>query len=191
MHAKQKVVDLVEKLSHYSNNNKINIFDVPFTDIHKAIYENCPKTYAITIMRRMMYRISERVALKNNALILINGENVGQVASQTLHSMFAINQVTSMPIIRPCATLDKLEIISLARKIDTYDISIRPYEDCCTIFIPENPVTKPELDSCIEYENNFDYEQLISQCMSRIEVISVEANHPIHLISNSEIKDLF
>ncbi|QVK19478.1 tRNA 4-thiouridine(8) synthase ThiI [Mycoplasmatota bacterium] len=191
LRSKQKVLDLTEKLAHYDNNSKIKVYDVPFTKLQKAIYENCPHSYAITIMRRMMYRIAEKIALKNQALIIVNGENVGQVASQTMQSMYAINQVSSMPIIRPCATMDKLEIISIARKIDTYDISIRPYEDCCTIFVPKNPVTKPELDKCIEFENKFNYEQLISECIDNIKVITVKAGEPIQLVSSDELNELF
>ncbi len=189
--SKQKVIDLAEKLAYYQHHDKIKVYDVPFTKLQKAIYENCPKSYAITIMRRMMYRIAQSVALKNGNLILANGENVGQVASQTLHSMYAINAVTTMPIIRPVATMDKLEIIKLARKIGTYDISIRPYEDCCTVFIPENPVTRPELEKCIEYENKFSYQQLIDECIQSIDVISVEAGSPLQLVTDDEINHLF
>ncbi len=129
-----KVLDLANVLSNYSGYIKVHV--IRFTDIQEAIYKNCPKEYMITIMRRMMYRISENLAHKNNAKIIINGESIGQVASQTLTSMAVINETIKMPVIRPLACFDKLEIIELAKKIGTYDISIRPYEDCCTIFVP-------------------------------------------------------
>ncbi len=189
--AKQKVIDLTEKLAHYAPSNMIKIHNVPFTKLQKAIYENCPKNYNITIMRRMMYRIAEKIAIKNKVLVLVNGENVGQVASQTLQSMYVINEVTSMPIIRPVATMDKLEIISIAKKIDTYDISIRPYEDCCTIFVPENPVTKPELNKCVEYEASFDYESLIMECLENIELIRIKAGESTQLFTETDINNLF
>ena len=126
----------------------------------------------ITIMRRMMYRIAERVAHKRNCKIIVNGESIGQVASQTLESMVVINAVTNMPVIRPVACLDKLEIIELANKIGTYETSILPYEDCCTIFLPKHPVIHPELGKCIQAEAEFDYESLIDECVENIETIS-------------------
>ena len=126
----------------------------------------------ITIMRRMMYRIAALYAEKIGAKILINGESIGQVASQTLDSMYCINNVTNMPVIRPVACLDKLEIIDIAKKINTYETSILPYEDCCTIFVPKHPVIKPELEKCIAYENNFDYKTLIEKAINNIETIT-------------------
>ena len=121
----------------------------------------------------MMYRIASKLATKNNLKVIINGESIGQVASQTLTSMQVINEVTNMPIIRPVATLDKIEIIDLAKKIDTYETSILPYEDCCTIFLPKHPVINPELDKCLKYESNFDYETLIEDCINNIETIDL------------------
>jgi thiamine biosynthesis protein ThiI len=189
--AKQKVCELAEKLAHYAHNSKIMVYNIPFTKLQKAINDICPSSYQITIMRRMMYRISEKVALKNNLLLLINGENIGQVASQTLQSMYAINSVTTMPVIRPVATLDKLEIIDIARKIDTYEISIQPYEDCCTIFVPKNPVTRPEIKKCLEYEKIFNYNDLIDECIDNIEVINIYAGDRINLVDNGDIEQLF
>ena len=119
-------------------------------------------------MRRMMYRIADIVRIKRHALVIINGESVGQVASQTLNSMSVINNVTNTPIIRPVACLDKLEIIDIAKKIGTYDVSILPYEDCCTIFLPKHPVINPRLDKCIEYEKTFDYNTLIKNSVDNI-----------------------
>ena len=119
-----------------------------------------------------MYRIAEIYAGKIGAKILINGESIGQVASQTLDSMYCINNVTNMPVIRPVACFDKLEIIDIAKKINTYETSILPYEDCCTIFVPKHPVIKPELNKCIAYENNFDYQNLIEKAINNIETIT-------------------
>ena len=161
--AKEKVKTLVRILSKYSGYIKLHVIN--FTEIQETIYKNAPHDYLITIMRRMMYRISERIARKNNCKVLINGESIGQVASQTLTSMAVINEVTKMPVIRPVACLDKLEIIDISKKIDTYETSILPYEDCCTIFVPKHPVINPELEKAIEYENLFDYEPLLQKAI--------------------------
>ena len=168
--AKNKVIKLESIIDEYSGNIKVNI--VPFTKLQETIYKNVPDNYVITIMRRMMYRIAEKVAKKNKCKILINGESIGQVASQTLSSMIVINNVTNMPVIRPVACMDKIEIIEIAKKIKTYETSILPYEDCCTIFLPKHPVINPDLDKCIKYENLFDYEELINECVENIEVVS-------------------
>ena len=134
---------------------------------------NFSKNYLITIMRRMMYRISERIARKNNAKIIVNGESIGQVASQTLTSIGVINEVVKMPVIRPVACLDKLEIIDISKKIGTYDISILPYEDCCTVFVPKHPVINPSLDKAIEYENTFDFETLLKKAIKEETIIKI------------------
>lgn len=168
--AKNKVKKLASIINEYSGKVKLHI--VPFTKIQEEIYKNCPDNYMITIMRRMMYRITEKYAKKINAKIIINGESIGQVASQTLDSIACINEVTNMPVIRPVATYDKLEIIKLAKKINTYETSILPYEDCCTIFVPKHPVIKPELQKAQEYEKAFDYEKLIEESINNIKVIS-------------------
>ncbi len=170
--AKNKVKTLVEKLTKYDANITLNI--VRFTDIQEAIYKNIDPTYMITIMRRMMYRIANKIMEKNNLLCLINGESVGQVASQTLTSMRVINSVTSVPVIRPVACLDKLEIIDIARKIDTYETSILPYEDCCTIFLPKHPVINPDLNKALEYEQSFDYVKLIEEAVNTREIIKIK-----------------
>ena len=122
-------------------------------------------------MRRMMYRIAEKYAKMNKFKIIVNGESIGQVASQTLDSMNVINNVVNMPVIRPVACMDKLEIIDLATKIGTYETSILPYEDCCTIFVPKHPVINPKLDKAIMYENNLNYEELVGECIQNIKVI--------------------
>ena len=167
--AKNKVKELVKKLSIYDPNIKLHIIN--FTNIQENIYKYINPDYMITIMRRMMYRIAEKVMDKNKDLVLINGESVGQVASQTLNSMRVINNVTNIPVIRPVACLDKLEIIDISKKIDTYETSILPYEDCCTIFLPKHPVINPRLDKCIEYEKTFDYNKLINDAIDNIETI--------------------
>lgn len=172
--AKNKVQKLVTKLNNYQSNITLHVIN--FTKIQEAIYQNINPNYMITIMRRMMYRISTKVAEKNNCLAIINGESVGQVASQTLTSMQVINNVTSYPIIRPLACYDKLDIIDISKKIDTYETSILPYEDCCTIFLPKHPVINPSLDKAIEYEKNIDYEELIEEAINNMENIKITNN---------------
>lgn len=169
--AKNKVLKLAEKLNEYSKNIKVHV--VPFTKIQEEIYKKVPGNYNINIMRRMMYRIAEKYSKKRNCKIIVNGESIGQVASQTLNSMVVINNVTNMPVIRPVACLDKLEIIEIAKKIDTYETSILPFEDCCTIFVPKHPVINPELDKAIEYEKQLDYDNLIDECIKNIEIIKI------------------
>ena len=122
----------------------------------------------------MMYKIMEKLAKKNKALVIINGESIGQVASQTLTSMSVINNVTNMPVIRPVACLDKLEIIDIAKKIDTYETSILPYEDCCTVFVPKHPVINPKLSECIRMEEKIDYEELIDKAVEDVYTIKIK-----------------
>ena len=172
--AKEKVKKLVSILNNYQSSIKLHIIN--FTEIQEAIYKNMNPEYMITIMRRMMYRISEKVMHERNCLVLVNGESVGQVASQTLTSMQVINSVTNIPVIRPVACLDKLEIIDIAKKINTYETSILPYEDCCTIFLPKHPVINPKLDRAIEYESSIDYEEMIDRAIKNREVINIELN---------------
>lgn len=171
-----KLEDILTKLNRYQNPIKLHI--VPFTKIQETIYANCDESYAITIMRRMMYRLAEKLAKKRKCLCLANGESIGQVASQTLNSMQVINAVTSMPVIRPCAVLDKTEIIKIASRIGTYEISIRPFEDCCTIFAPKNPKTMPHFDEVEEIEKKFDWEELLDEAIKNTEtkVIPNEKN---------------
>ena len=173
--AKNKVLKLAEKLNEFSGHIKVHV--VPFTEIQEEIYKKCPDTYMITILRRMMYRIAQKYAEKIGAKILINGESIGQVASQTLDSIYVINSVVNMPVIRPVACLDKLEIINLAENIGTYETSILPFEDCCTLFVPKHPVINPKLNKCIEYEKAFNYDELIDKCINNIEVISSFRKH--------------
>ncbi len=168
--AKNKVLKLASILNEYSGHIRVHI--VPFTKLQEAIFKNCDPTYMITIMRRMMYRITERLARKRNCKIIVNGESIGQVASQTLTSMSVINEVTNMPVIRPLACMDKLEIIRMSEKIGTYETSILPFEDCCTIFVPKHPVIHPDLKKAREMETTFDYETLIQECIKNVETIS-------------------
>ena len=170
--AKNKVINLAKKLANYSGYVKLHVIN--FTEVEENILKNCPRDYLITIMRRMMYRISETIAIRNNCKCLVNGESIGQVASQTLTSMSAIGRVVNIPVIRPVACLDKLDIIDIAKQIDTYDISIEPYEDCCTIFVPDHPVINPEYELCEEYENNFNWQDMIKKCIEEETVIKIE-----------------
>jgi len=169
--ARNKVIELCRKLSKYTHSIKLHI--IPFTKIQEEIYKTSDPDYVITIMRRMMYRITERMAKRRDCLAIVNGESVGQVASQTLTSMSVINNVTNMPVIRPVACLDKLEIMDIARKIDTYETSILPYEDCCTVFVPKHPVINPILKLCEEMEQRFNYEDLIKEALSNVKSMTI------------------
>ena len=181
--AKNKVISLAKKLAKY--NNDITLHIINFTEIQESIYKNIPHEYLITIMRRMMYRISAIISSRRNAKILINGESIGQVASQTLTSMNAINEVVSIPVIRPLACFDKLDIIDIAKKIDTYETSILPFEDCCTIFVPKHPVINPLKEKCHEYEELIPYKELIFEAVKKHEIIKISSTE-----KESEFKDL-
>ncbi|MBQ4252222.1 MAG: tRNA 4-thiouridine(8) synthase ThiI, partial [Erysipelotrichaceae bacterium] len=169
--ALNKVKELTRIISGYQGRIKLHV--VPFTETQLAIYKNCDEEYAITIMRRMMYRIANRIAEKNKCLALVNGESVGQVASQTLESISVINAVSEYPVIRPVVTYDKLEIIALAEKIGTYEVSILPYEDCCTIFTPKNPVTKPHPFKVEKQESFFQWQPLLDKAVEDTETIVI------------------
>lgn len=169
--AKNKVLNLCKILSKYCGVIKIHVIN--FTEIQEEIYKNIPHEYLITIMRRMMYRISEKINKGINGKVIINGESIGQVASQTLSSMSVINEVVKIPVIRPVACFDKLEIIDIAKKIGTYETSIMPYEDCCTIFVPDHPVINPELEKCLEYEKLIKYAEMINNCIENHEIIKI------------------
>lgn len=173
MDAQKKVEDLARVLSKYNNN--INLHIINLTEIEETIYKEIPRDYLITILRRMMYRIGEILAYKNKCKCLVNGESVGQVASQTLSSMTVINNVVKIPVLRPVVCFDKTEIIELSKKINTYDISILPFIDCCTIFVPKHPVINPELEICEEYEKLIDVEGLIKRAIESEEVIKIRS----------------
>lgn len=167
-----KLQDILKELTKYQA--KINLYIVPFTKIQESIYDNTFEGYEVTIMRRMMYRIAEKMAKKLHILSISNGESLGQVASQTIESLYTINAVTNYPIIRPLSTVDKLEIIEIAKKINTYDISIRPYEDCCTIFPIKKPKTQPKIEECLKIETKFDYEVMIDEAIKNVELIVIK-----------------
>lgn len=174
--AKEKVLDLVNVLRQYTH-GKITVHMVPFTKLQLAVYEHCDESYAMTVMRRMMYRIAEGIAHKNHCLAIVNGESVGQVASQTLDSMQVINEVIRMPVLRPVACMDKLEIIDIANKIGTYDISIRPHEDCCTIFTPKQPATKPRSYKAEAMEANWEFEAMVKECIEETKFIVIDDHY--------------
>ncbi|MBR2138583.1 MAG: tRNA 4-thiouridine(8) synthase ThiI [Bacilli bacterium] len=171
LEARNKVIRLARTLEKYNSNGKLLV--VNFTKIQETIYKNLDPDYLITIMRRMMYRIAEKVAKRNKCLAIVNGESVGQVASQTLSSILAVNDVTNYPILRPLCSFDKLDIIDISKKIDTYDISIEPYEDCCTVFVPRHPVINPNLKHIYEEESKYDFEPLIKEAVESIEIIKL------------------
>lgn len=186
MQSLQKVVDLLQEASVYMSDQKITLFVIPFTNIQDAIYNNIRNDYCITIMRRMMYRIAEKVAKEIGAKVLINGENLGQVASQTLESIEVVNSVTNMPIIRPLATCDKQDIIDKSMKYGTYDISIRPYEDCCTIFVPKHPQIKPRLIESQIQERKANFEELIDQAVQAKQEIVLSKEKQFNVFSLDE-----
>jgi thiamine biosynthesis protein ThiI len=164
----EKVRDLAHKLTRWGGTIRLHV--VPFTEIQTAIREKCPEDYLITIMRRFMMRISQQIAAKTGALALATGESLGQVASQTLESMNTINNVVSIPILRPLIGMDKTEITDISRRIDTYELSILPYEDCCTIFTPKNPVTRPKPHVAARFEESLDVDALVADAVNRTEV---------------------
>lgn len=169
--AKEKVYELARKLSVYQGDILIHV--IPFTDLQLAIYKHASESYAITIMRRMMYRIADQICKQRKINVITNGESVGQVASQTPESISVIAKVCDTLILRPMCMMDKIESIEMAKKIGTYETSILPYEDCCTIFDPKNPVTKPKEKECLFYESKFDYQSLIEEAIKNEEIVKV------------------
>ncbi len=165
--AEMKVRTLLSKVARYSG--CINLAIVPFTEIQDEIAENCPEDYFTLIMRRMMMRISERIARKEGSLALITGESLGQVASQTLPALVTTDSVANMPVLRPLIGMDKEEIVRISRNIDTFETSILPYEDCCTVFTPKHPKTRPTLELCAEAEKGLDIERLIEKAIKETE----------------------
>lgn len=170
--ALRKAHALTRKLTKFGGN--IQFIEVPFTEIQEEIKEKAPEAYLMTLTRRFMMRITDRIRENRNGLVIINGESLGQVASQTLESMQAINAVTATPIIRPVVTMDKLEIIDIAQKIDTFDISIQPFEDCCTIFAPDRPKTNPKIKNTEQYEKRMDVEGLVERAVAGIMVTTIQ-----------------
>lgn len=170
--AKEKVLDLAKIVSVYTG--PIRVFVVPFTDIQLDIIDKCPKEYLTIIMRRIMMRIAEKIAVGRGSKALITGESIGQVASQTMESLFVTDNAVNMPVFRPCIGMDKEEIVAISKKIDTYETSILPFEDCCTIFVPKHPKTKPNLSEIVEAEKELtDIEAMIEKAIEDTEIITV------------------
>lgn len=182
--AKQKVIDLTRIMAETTGEIKLHL--VPFTDIQKMIHKKVPENLTMTSTRRMMLKIADRFARQIDAKALVNGENLGQVASQTLGSMYAINAVTNLPILRPLLTLDKDEIIIKAKEIGTFDTSIQPFEDCCTIFTPKNPKTNPRLDKVESFEAGTDFDAMIEEAVANIETLTISK----HTNTKKEFEDL-
>lgn len=172
LQAKQKVLDLARLVKKYTLRMTVNV--VSFTEIQTAIHEKCPEEYMITIMRRFMMRIAEKLARINGCGAVVTGESLGQVASQTLESITSTNSVTTIPVFRPLIGFDKEEIIEIAERIGTFKTSILPYEDCCTIFLPKKPVTKPRLDAVLKVESVLDVDTLVDNAMKNIETVVIE-----------------
>ena len=186
--ALQKVVDLLEVLAKFTLDGKIKLIVIPFTKVQDEIHNKADSIYLVTLMRRAMYKIAEMVCLNDNIDIIVNGESIGQVASQTLESMRVVNDVTNLPIIRPVATFDKEEIIEVARRIKTYDISIRPYEDCCTVFVPEHPVIKPKLEKVYEEENKCELDNLIIDAYNNREIIELNCFYKYSVFKDDDFE---
>lgn len=176
----QKAVDLSKELAKYSKFDSIKLHMVPFMKIHQDLLENVKESYMITIMRRMMMRIAEQVALKERALAIITGESIGQVASQTLESMHTINDVTSFPVIRPLATYDKQEIIEISKKINCYDTSIKPFSDCCTVYVPKSPAIHPRAYIAARYEKYIDL-SLIKETVDQVMTFEISRETDLDL----------
>lgn len=188
--ALEKTKLLAAKIARFGGS--IQFLTVPFSRIQEEIKKSIPEAYLMTIMRRFMLRITDQLRENARALAIANGESVGQVASQTLDSMVAINDVTNTPIIRPVATMDKLDIIKVAEEIDTFELSIQPFEDCCTVFAPPSPKTKPKLEKARQYEARLDVEGLIKEAVEGTVIEEITANYttPVETASQ-EIDDLF
>ncbi|MBE7303012.1 tRNA 4-thiouridine(8) synthase ThiI [Staphylococcus epidermidis] len=189
--AKDKVMELTRILAERVGPIKLHL--VPFTEIQKQINKVVHPRYTMTSTRRMMMRISDKVVHQINANAIVNGENLGQVASQTLKSMYAINHVTATPVLRPLLTLDKEDIIKKAKELGTFETSIQPYEDCCTIFTPKNPVTEPDFDKVVKYESVFNFDEMIENAVENIETLTIDQNYKSakEQSTDSLIKDLF
>ena len=181
--ALKKAQDLTRKLTKFGGN--IQFIEVPFTEIQEEIKAKAPEAYLMTLTRRFMMRITDRIREVRNGLVIINGESLGQVASQTLESMQAINAVTNTPIIRPVVTMDKLEIIDIAQEIDTFEISIQPFEDCCTIFAPDRPKTNPKIKNAEQYEARMDVEGLVERAVAGIMITEITPQ-----VEKDEVDDL-
>ena len=186
--ALQKAKDLTSKIAAYSG--KLQFIEVPFTEIQEEIKKNIPEGYLMTVTRRFMMRITDRIREQRRGLAIYNGESLGQVASQTMHSMIAINDVTTTPVLRPLVSMDKNEIIDIAKKIDTFELSIQPFEDCCTIFAPPAPKTKPDLQKTRDFEARLDVEGLIERAMAGLVISSISVGDTLEDQQQEEFSDL-
>jgi len=169
--AEQKVADLLTKVSEYSG--RMNMFTVPFAKVQEEIMAKCPEEFFTIIMRRFMMRVSEKIAVNEHCSALITGESLGQVASQTLQAIVCTDQAAEMPVFRPLIGMDKIDIIDISRKIDTFDISIQPFEDCCTVFTPKHPRTRPDLQAILEAERQLDCNALIEECVCNVKLTKI------------------
>ena len=170
--AKDKVISLAKIVTSFTG--KFNLYIVPFTEQQLAIRDNCPEEHLTLIMRRMMMMTAERIAKKHGSIALITGESLGQVASQTIHALAVTNECVSMPVFRPLIGMDKNEIVEIARKIGTFETSILPYEDCCTVFVPKHPTLKPTVESIVESQNKIDMEHWVNKAVEETEWVLIE-----------------
>lgn len=178
----QKVIELAKKMSRYAYRQEFRLHMVPFSKLHEEIIARISPSYVITVMRRMFFRVSEKIAIKRHAKVIITGESIGQVASQTLDSMHTIEAVTTIPIIRPLVTTDKQDIIKLSKQIDTYEISIQPFEDCCTIYTPSGSSTKPNIKKALINEKFMvDYDKIIDEIVAQTKTFVITPNCDIRL----------
>jgi len=187
----QKVIDLAEILSRYAPHDEIRLNFVPFTAIHEKIIASVPESYIITIMRRMMVRIASGIKEKTGSLAIITGDSIGQVASQTPESLATIQEAINDLVIRPLSTYDKMEIMEVARKIGTLEISNRPFSDCCTVYIPKSPVIRPSVAAAVKYEESFDYRPMIEEAVNKTKTVTIIADKHLDIQSKGlSIKDV-
>lgn len=186
--ALNKAKDLNAKLAKYAG--PIYFISVPFTEIQEEIKNKIPDSYSMTLNRRFMMRITDQLREERKALAIVTGESIGQVASQTLESMVAINDVTSTPVLRPLVSMDKTDIIDLSKKIDSYDLSIQPYEDCCTVFAPQRPATKPDLDEVLRLEKKLDVDALVQRAVDGIEIEKIKVEDSTEQQASDMFADL-
>ena len=188
----QKVIDLVTVLSKYAPSSKIKLHIVPFREIHEKILAETPETYIITIMRRMMYRIADSLAKKNNCKAIVSGDSIGQVASQTLESLITVQDVVNSLVVRPLATFDKNDIIKIAKKINTYQISNRPFSDCCTVYVPKRPAIKPTVERAETFEKAFEYENYVKTAIANTKTIEINERKPLNIINKGfSVEEIF
>lgn len=186
--ALQKAKDLTSKIAAFSGN--LQFIEVPFTEIQEEIKKKVPEGYLMTVTRRFMMRITDLIREQRQGLAILNGESLGQVASQTMHSMIAINDVTTTPVLRPVVSMDKNEIIDIAKKIDTFELSIQPFEDCCTIFAPPSPKTKPDLQKTRDFEARLDVEGLIERAMAGLVISTISVGDTLEEQQHEEFSGL-